>query len=324
MSSPRRPLAGLALLAATFVLAAPATGAQPDDDGDDPDRIVVITGRADVRPTDEVDVVVIIDGPVLVEGTVEGPVVAVNGDVQVRGVVEEDVVVVDGRVTIASGGVVEGDVVARHRPTIESGGRLEGDYERWDPDAWRSAASIVGWLAIWLAFTISTLVLGVVLGLLAPRAARAVDEAFSRSAGWVVLWGVVVLIGLPIAAVIAMVTLVGLPLGLGILLALGLIYGVGYVAGAWVLGRRILRTSAPVLAFLVGWGILRLIALVPILGGLVSLAATVVGLGAIVVALFTARRGRAAEPAPADVAPPAGPPPGPPPAPPPAPTPTGS
>src|SRR5690606_10580234 len=131
----------------------------------------------------------------------------------------------------------------------------------------------------------------------------------------VVLWGVVVLIGLPIAAVIAMVTLVGLPLGLGILLALGLIYGVGYVAGAWVLGRRILRTSAPVLAFLVGWGILRLIALVPILGGLVSLAATVVGLGAIVVALFTARRGRAAEPAPADVAPPAGPPPGPPPRP---------
>src|SRR5690606_38155316 len=94
----------------TFMVAAPAAGAQPDDDGDGPDRIVVITGRADVRPTDEVDVVVIIDGPVLVEGTVEGPVVAVNGDVQVRGVVEEDVVVVDGRVTIASGGVVEGDV----------------------------------------------------------------------------------------------------------------------------------------------------------------------------------------------------------------------
>src|SRR5690606_10165718 len=320
MPSPRRPLAGLALLAATFMVAAPAAGAQPDDDGDGPDRIVVITGRADVRPTDEVDVVVIIDGPVLVEGTVEGPVVAVNGDVQVRGVVEEDVVVVDGRVAIADGGVVEGDVVARHRPVIEAGGRLDGDWERWDPDAWRSAASVIGWVALWVAFTISTLVLGLVLGLLAPRAARAVDDAASRSIWWAVLWGVVVLIGLPIAAVLAMVTLVGLPLGLAILFALGLIYGAGYVAGAWVLGRRVTRASTPVVAFVVGWGILRLLALVPVLGGLVSLAATVVGLGSIVVALFAARRGRTAEPVPADVARPTGPPP----APPAEPTPTGT
>jgi hypothetical protein len=40
----------------------------------------------------------------------------------------------------------------------------------------------------------------------------------------------------------------------------------------------------------VGWGILRVVALVPVLGWLVSLAAIVVGLGAIAVAVRRARR----------------------------------
>ena len=145
------------------------------------------------------------------------------------------------------------------------------------------AASIVGWLAVWLAFTVSTLILGLVLGLLAPRAAAAVDAA-ARDIGPVILWGLVLLIGLPIVAILAMVTLVGLPLGVGLLFALGLIYGIGYTAGAWILGRRVASRASPILAFLAGWGILRILALIPFLGGLVGLAAVVVGLGAIVMA----------------------------------------
>ena len=151
-------------------------------------------------------------------------------------------------------------------------------------------ASIVGWLAVWLAFTVSTLILGLVLGLLAPRAAAAVDAA-ARDIGPVILWGLALLIGLPIVAILAMVTLVGLPLGVGLLFALGLIYGIGYTAGAWILGRRVASRASPILAFLAGWGILRILALVPFLGGLVGLAAVVVGLGAIVTAGNRARRG---------------------------------
>jgi hypothetical protein len=43
-------------------------------------------------------------------------------------------------------------------------------------------------------------------------------------------------------------------------------------------------------ALLAGWGILRLLALIPFVGGLVALAATIVGLGALAVALWQARR----------------------------------
>jgi hypothetical protein len=86
------------------------------------------------------------------------------------------------------------------------------------------------------------------------------------------------------------VTVVGIPLGLGLLAALLLIYALGYSAAAWILGRSILRgPTSWVVAFLVGWAILRIVALVPILGGLVWFAAVVVGLGTIAVAIWRAR-----------------------------------
>jgi hypothetical protein len=43
------------------------------------------------------------------------------------------------------------------------------------------------------------------------------------------------------------------------------------------------------LAFLVGWGILRVVALVPILGGVAWFAAVVFGLGALAVAIWRTR-----------------------------------
>jgi hypothetical protein len=45
-----------------------------------------------------------------------------------------------------------------------------------------------------------------------------------------------------------------------------------------------------VLAFLAGLAILRLLAIIPVVGGLVWFAATVVGLGALLIATWRARR----------------------------------
>jgi hypothetical protein len=82
----------------------------------------------------------------------------------------------------------------------------------------------------------------------------------------------------------------GIPLGLGLLAALLVIHALGYSASAWILGRFIMRApSGWLLAFLIGWVILRVVALVPILGGLVWFAAVVFGLGALTVAIWRAR-----------------------------------
>jgi hypothetical protein len=145
--------------------------------------------------------------------------------------------------------------------------------------------------------SVSTLVVGLVLVWLVGRGAAGILEAGRTQVGPAIGWGLLVFFGLPILAVMALVTLVGIPLGLGLLAALGLLYALGYGASAWVLGRSLLRPpTAWAVAFLVGWGILRVVALVPILGGLVWFAAVVFGLGVLVVAIWRGRSASRAAP----------------------------
>jgi hypothetical protein len=104
--------------------------------------------------------------------------------------------------------------------------------------------------------------------------------------------GVAIAIGVPLLAVLALVTLVGIPFGIALLLAAIPVLLVAYATTAWIVGRRVLRTRSrsPWVALLAGWGILRVLAIIPVAGALVGLAATVVGLGALAVALWQARR----------------------------------
>jgi hypothetical protein len=106
-------------------------------------------------------------------------------------------------------------------------------------------------------------------------------------------WGVLVFFLFPIVAVLLLVTVVGLPLGIFMLLALALLYTVGYVAGAHAIGRLVVKPpTSRFLAFLAGWGILRVLGLIPIVGGLVWTLASIFGFGV----LWVASRRAAMEP----------------------------
>jgi hypothetical protein len=149
------------------------------------------------------------------------------------------------------------------------------------------------------------LFLGLVLLGLFPALDHVVRRSWSERTGAAIGVGIAVFVLVPIVAVLFLITVVGIPLGLFVLLGLALVYTVGYVAGALVLGRLLVRPpTSRFLAFLAGWVILRVIALVPFLGGFAFFVASVVGLGALTVA---GRRSAAV------AAGPAGPPPPPPP-----------
>ncbi len=194
-----------------------------------------------------------------------GPLTAFDAPVTISGRVNGDEVVFNGRVVLRSGANVTGDVVSQQAPVVASGATIGGTTKRvqtntnWEGFGW------AGKLAWWLAVSVSTLVVGLVLVWLLGRGAAWILEAGRTSIGPAIGWGLLVFFGLPILAVIGLLTLVGIPLGLGLLAALGLIYALGYGATAWIVGRRILREpTAWVLALLVGWGILRVLALIPI------------------------------------------------------------
>jgi hypothetical protein len=292
-------LAG-AVLAVTAVSAAPVGAAPRNAKGDNP--WVVLTGSVDVAPGEQTDTVVIFDGPATVDGRVEGAVVAFNGDVLVTGTVTEDVLVFNGRATISGTAHVGGDVRSSSRPVVAVGATVDGSVVRQNFAGWfRSAARLV-WFAWWVALSVSSLVLGLMVLLLAPRPFRVTVDVARERPATALGWGIAVAVGLPVASVLAILTLLGTPLGFFGLLALAVLGALGYTVAGVFLGRLVVREPANVLlAFLAGWAALRAVDLIPVLGGLVGFAASALGIGALAVAAWprVAERGTGAVVAPA-------------------------
>ena len=274
----------LLALAVTLWVAGPAYA------GDDQ---IVISGDVHVARGQTLDDVVVIDGHVVVDGRLEGDLIAISAPVRISGTVEGDVVALTDRAVIERGARIGGDLVyADKRPRVARGATVEGETRRVDLDEISSPfKAFAARIALWLAFSVSSLALGFLLLWLAPRALEAALWTARTSTGPAIGMGLAVFFGLPVAALLAIVTLVGIPLGIVALLALLPLYAIGYTTSAYLLGRAIVRPpTGRALAFLAGWGILRALALVPWLGGLVWFGAAVFGLGALTVALWRARQ----------------------------------
>ncbi len=251
---------------------------------------IVLSGTVDVARGEVVGEVVVLHGDVVVAGVARGDVVVLDGRIEVLGQVSGSIIGVNGPVVLGPNAQVGGDVLARGRVQVQPGAKVVGRVRQGVAFTFRTPIRALGRFAGWLAVSVSTLVLGLLLLLVAPRGADAVFEA-ARTARWTSIgWGLAVFCGLPVLAVLALVSLVGLPFGLGLLLALALLYFTGYAWAAWALGRAFLRAPRNrALAFLAGWAILRALAAIPNAGAPTWAAGSVFGLGAMAVATWRAR-----------------------------------
>ena len=289
----------VATLVAGGMFATPA-GADSNDELTDNDQIVM-NGRLVVAEGETVDTAVLFHGSATIDGTVTKSVVVLDGPTEISGHVQQDVFVFNGPVTVRSGAQIDGDLVTSETPTVEPGATISGQQQRVSTRFDAGAVGVASRIAWWLGYSISTLVLGLLLLLFAPRVDAAIVRAMRERTGASIGFGALVFFLLPIVAVFMLVIVVALPLGLFMLLALALLYTVGYVAGAHAIGRLLVKEpTSRFLAFLAGLAILRAIALVPVLGGLVWVLASIFGLGV----LWVASRWGADEPAPARAIPP--------------------
>ena len=270
-------IAVIALLLFCWVLPASAFAAGPKE------RIVIVGDVLVDRDQTTKDVVVA-DGDVTVRGTVDGDLVVANGDAAIRGRVTGNVVTLAGKALLGRRAQVEGDVVyADNKPVVAPGAQVDGDIKRFNPED-LSGGAFALWAGVWLAVTISMLLLGLILLALFPKAADAVARTAKARAGRAMLIGLLTFFLIPIVGFIALITVIGIPLGAGLLLALLPIYGLAYTASTFVVGRLVSKQGARIAAFVIGLVILRVLALVPFLGGLVWFLATILGLGALLVA----------------------------------------
>lgn len=296
---PRRLPLAAALLTA-LALAVPAAAGAASAGGHAEDSIVVVSGDVAVEPGETVEGVFVASGDVRIAGDVDGDVIVASGDVLVSGRIEGDLFVASGAARLLPSAEVTGDVgYGDERPQVALDARVHGDVHREDWPALADALPWVGGFLFWLAIGLSLLALGALLMLIAPRAAESLEARSRERIGPLIAIGIAILIALPVTAFLAAITVFGLPLAFGVLLSLLPLGAVAYVAAAYALGRRMVKPPRHrMLAFLAGLGVLRLAALVPILGLLVGLAAVVFGLGLIGAAIGAARE-TAPPPAPA-------------------------
>lgn len=292
MATVRRALAlGVAAIAVLAPGAAAAL-AQDAEEGAarEPEAQVVLSGTVTVPRGREVDEIVVFHGRATVGGVALGDVIVLDGPIVVQGQVSGSVIAVNGDVTLGPGAQVGGDVMAGGTVTADPQAQVSGSVSDGVAFTLQGPLEAVGRFVVWLALSVSTLLLGATLVLLAPRASDAVYAAASTAPWPSAGWGLGAIVGLPALAVLLVASVLGLPLGLTLLLALAFLLLVGFALSAWILGRLLWAPPrSRWLALLLGWLVASAATAVPRLGGVVWFLAAGFGLGAATVATWRAR-----------------------------------
>jgi hypothetical protein len=276
----------------------------------------------------------------LPEGQTTQSVVVIHGNALIAGTVLRSVVVVDGNATIESTAVVGAGEAAQSSSVVVVGGHLTTE-----PGATihgktvqvvgfplggilRAAASNasvrpIGVIAGWWQLLFLPIV-ALVVSALFPRAVRRVGDRV-RLRFWPSLgWGLLGLLIVGVLLVVLTITIIGILVVVPAVIVLPPVLLFCSVSVAALLGRLVLSSSERyrdniIAAAVVGAVLISLASLVPVIGGLAVMAATMAGFGATLFLVNEWRQTRhgAPTPAPAGPQPPSGwtPPPTPPQAP---------
>jgi cytoskeletal protein CcmA (bactofilin family) len=242
-------------------------------------------------------------GDVKIKGPVEGDVHAAFGDVYVNAPVKGDVSVGWGDVDLGLEAAISGNLECEGCEITGNRGAVKGDMMArgmaldFDESHGPGILGFVGWLFAALAFAACAVLAAVLApGPLASAASRA-EESPGRS----FVYGLVSLPVIFVLCVVLAVSIVGIPLLLLLVPAYLALLFFGALVAAFFLGTRVLMVTGRyrvgnALAAVVGAMILAAITLIPVLGDLLLYALSLLGTGAIILALFSRRRPRASHP----------------------------
>jgi cytoskeletal protein CcmA (bactofilin family) len=242
---------------------------------------------------------------VTVTGQVARDLQAGGTNVKIEGSVGGNVLASVEKLQLTDRATVGGSLkyTSKNEAQIANTSSVKGSIERQTPDSGR-APLVTGTAAVvleWLKGLIGLLILGILVVFFFPGFSRRAGEALVRSPWLTLAIGALVLIGLPILSIVFFA--VGALIGgwwigfvvlavFGVVLALSIPVAAVGVGGALL---RIARRPVPVwLALFIGLVALLLVALVPILGGLVIFCALLFGMGATTIAVVGNRRAEAA------------------------------
>jgi hypothetical protein len=299
----------LILLVVFIAVVMPASvSAQGPNDEDEDSAVILLNSDAFIAADETVENLVVISADAVIEGTVTGSLVVIEGDATISGRVGDSVTVISGDINLLDTAVVDNVHSVRGDLIRAPGATVTGDIDESDFTGFWAAIGVLS-VILWVGVTIAAVVAGIVFALIGGRQLRAAatlmtGEAVNAIVGTVFLW-----VGLPILAVLALITVVGIPLGVGILIFLIPVLGVlGYLVAATRIGSfatgalKADAASRPVVAVLIGVIVLQLVLLIPVIGAVLVIVASIWGAGSLA---FIAYRGEGGhDPTPSPAAPP--------------------
>lgn len=277
----RSRLAALVAIAALL----PAFAVQAQRRGDS-DLLLRVNGPVSLAAGDSASTLVAVGGDADVAGFVRDQLVVVNGRARVTGTVRDGITVFNGTVVLAPTARVLGDVYVSHGTVVrEPGSIVEGLVQERAAPAFGVFA-----FAVWLSITFTMLVFGALFVAAARTPLVAAAQTLRRETGAAALTSVFALVSAVVLAMAGFASLIGIPLGFALLfLVLPAVGFIGYVVAAIALGGTLLQRvwnrladEHPYRAVLLGLLVLQVAGLIPVLGGIVVLAATGLGAGSIV------------------------------------------
>lgn len=264
--------------------AAPAPAAAAKGSGEDR---VVTGGSARVEKGEVVKDLVVMGGSADVLGTVTGDLAVMGGAARVHdgARVEGDATVLGGSLDVENGAVIEGDVgIVGGKLRRGEQAKIGGDVEQGKAKLSLSPSSFIGEVGSAITRTALLFVFGAVLLALATRRMEGLQgEVAGRPMRSFALGVVGILVGV-LAFVALCITIIGIPIAIVALLFAVFGAYAGICAVLATIGAALLRhrTKNPYVHLAVGCGIFMLISAIPYLGGFVTLAVVLMGIGAVV------------------------------------------
>jgi hypothetical protein len=275
----------------------PLTASAQSTDEDD-DLLLRVNGDVVLPAGESVNALIVARGNATVAGTVDDFLMVIKGTGSVTGRVDGDIVVVNGTLRLEPGANVQGDVtLVRSDLVRDPAAVVNGDINERSDYSWGWGSAIFS-LLFWFGATIVVLVAGLLFAAFGARQLVGAGRLETQRIGECIVATLIVWIGLPILAVVAFITLIGIPLSLAILIVLLPALGfLGYIVSGTRLGTIILRRDPveepkPYLAAVLGLLVLQIIGLIPFIGGLIIVIATLYGAGALVYYAFLGWRRR--------------------------------
>ncbi len=242
---------------------------------------------------------------IYVDGYIGGKLNAAAGEITLAGTIDGDVRLHAMSITVASSAVINGDLTYEgpFEAEIDPGAQISGDVTFIQSEgpgrmkghalAFAGASGIAFVLGIWLT--------GVALVLLFPGFMANAAGAIAGKPGKSLGLGVVTVFCVPWIILIFAITVIGLPISILLGMAFAAVWLFGFAALGLAVGDKIFRLLGRrpaaaskgrlVWALIVGVTVSCIIAVMPVIGTLAIILATLAGMGAVVSTGYAAHRG---------------------------------